>query len=291
MTGGALLAIPAEEVRVDVSVLLDSTPDAVDAIRIGGIDYYDGEAAWLSPNVAYSLTWVNADGEEVTFNRWQKTGNVSVGNLNGASTTITATGGGTLTLNLIRISLQDFTLFTEVDPNNHITVVAQQISADVYGNERAYLYADKGAGHFDNFTHYVDFIHNSGDWIVCVWVVANAVGSLDQLITSPTSSIFVRTYFAYGLTRLELGELYGGAGHGASYMTISNAVRYYLKIEKYGNSIQVKVYSDANHTNLLGTLTRTLYQYEGGYRYIYPLCNYYAAVTNHDNINVYNLKC
>lgn len=52
---------------------------------------------------------------------------------------------------------EDFTDYTEVDPNEHIEKTANHVDFQCYRNEDAYLYKDKDIDHFNDFEHKVQF--------------------------------------------------------------------------------------------------------------------------------------
>lgn len=78
---------------------------------------------------------------------------------------------------------EDFTTYTEVDPNSHLSKTASTITvAGITNGEDAYIYADKGVGHFTNaFTHLVDtrFTAGSAQWAqFAFWAISNDVDDM-----------------------------------------------------------------------------------------------------------------
>lgn len=74
---------------------------------------------------------------------------------------------------------EDFTTYTEVDPNNHITVTASKVTfTDLARNEDAYIYKDYGVDHFNgDFTHKFEIAYTevTDNGVVGFWNMANAV--------------------------------------------------------------------------------------------------------------------
>lgn len=96
--------------------------------------------------------------------------------------------------NIASASTEDFTTYTEVDPNSHITVTASKI--DSSGNvtqDSAYVYKDKGVAHFSaNFVHNFEYmIKSTSDAGLRqnYWAMANHIGSQNALVTAS------RTFF------------------------------------------------------------------------------------------------
>jgi len=74
---------------------------------------------------------------------------------------------------------ENFTTYTETDPNSHITVTnSTHISADLYSNETAYVYTEKGTNHFSgDFEHRVDVYLDNVTWasMGTVWALTDKV--------------------------------------------------------------------------------------------------------------------
>ena len=81
---------------------------------------------------------------------------------------------------------EDFTTYTEVDPNGHIAITsASLITCTLMARgESCYVYADKGVGHFaGDFTHLVDALVSARSSysasMASFWGVGNAVGDVN----------------------------------------------------------------------------------------------------------------
>lgn len=173
--------------------------------------------------------------------------------------------------------VEDFTTYTEVDPNSHIGLVGtNHVDFVAYRNEDAYLYKDKGENHFGDFTHDVDVLcdgRSGVNPISPVWALTNDVNDLKGIKDAGNTAIAVQFYRkSDGTLVLRLREIYNNANYNDDY-TVSYDTWYYLTIEKSGTSLTCKIYSDSNRTNLLDTLSLTLHG-DWQFRYIF------AAITN-----------
>ena len=106
---------------------------------------------------------------------------------------------------------EDFTGYTEVDPGGHIAKTANHVDFQDYRTEDAYLYKDKGAGHFADFTHKIDVKSVSGAlWHQAhVWLLSNDVDDAKGLLNNGKTAITVDIYKASsGVVYLTLEEFY-----------------------------------------------------------------------------------
>jgi hypothetical protein len=170
-------------------------------------------------------------------------------------------------------STEDFTTYTKVDPNNHISVTANHIDFIYRRNEIAYLYKDKGAGHFTDFTHLVTIkVLALVDYVIPVfWMVSNDLGDQSSLQTGGKTFLSLEHY-CHPISNciLQIRECNAGTGYYASN-SISTGTTYYLTIARSGTAFTCKAYSDAARTNLLFTLSLTLHS-TISFRYIFG-CN------------------
>lgn len=174
------------------------------------------------------------------------------------------------------MTLEDFTTYTEVDPNNHISVASStHVDVNVINEgEDAYLYDDKGVDHFEDFVHNIDIkavTHQSTTGEGCCWVLANIVDDWRAIYNGGGDLLSVLLiWYAPGEWRLYLQEVDGGSYY-ATYQVISQSTWYYLTIERSGTSLTCKAYSDSARTNLLFTLSLTLHTPITKFRYIYAV--------------------
>jgi len=170
---------------------------------------------------------------------------------------------------------EDFTTYTEVDPNSHIGLAgANHVDHYALRNEDAYLYKDKGVDYFGNFEHLVDVRSDflQSGCLGAVWALTNDVDDMQGLTVG--SKTFVVVYFYrqdVNDYRMYLFEGYGGSTYQSSPFACALNTWYYLKIAKSGTSITCKIYSDVARTSLLNTLSLTLHA-DHKFRYIFG-CN------------------
>jgi len=161
------------------------------------------------------------------------------------------------------MAYEDFTTYTEVDPNNHITVSVNHIDHHTVRNEDAYIYKDYGSGYFgDSFEHHLDArieASTTGGWDA-IWSLANEVGSELQIRVGSDPDHFLVSFYRdlYQGHQIALAEWYNSNWYVQTY-NISSSTWYYLKIIKNGTLLQLKVYSDSARTNLLTTISLTLH--------------------------------
>ncbi|MDY6888281.1 MAG: hypothetical protein SVV88_11680 [Pseudomonadota bacterium] len=163
---------------------------------------------------------------------------------------------------------ENFTTYTEVDPNSHLTVAANHLDFVSYENEDCYLYKDFGAGHFTDFEHLVDVRMGSGDNAVAAFLynLQNNIDDVAAIYANNYTSLGVYVY--YTAHNLSFAEIYNGSVY-EQYTTLSADTWYYLTISKTGTSVSCKVYSDSARTSLLTTLSFTL-QADHSFRYMFP---------------------
>lgn len=175
------------------------------------------------------------------------------------------------------MATEDLTTYTEVDPNSHITVITTRSTfANLDRNEDAYVYDDKGVGHFDgDYEHLIDVYLDSSDVDahVIVWGLANLVDDARGIDDAGGDEHLVRFTRSHAGYWLRMDEMYAGTEYAGSAYGISLDTTYYLKIKRdesvgtYG-TLYLYIYSDAARTNLLATQTLTLHEKED-FRYIY----------------------
>lgn len=168
------------------------------------------------------------------------------------------------------IRTENFTAFTEVDPNSRISKTSTRVTVSNLTNlEKAYVYKDKGEGYFTgDFKHCIDIRCVSAELAAecVVWCLANAIGGAGE--TDHTDKLVV---FFFGHTtdpRIYLRERYNDAHTQTSYI-IEYDTTYYLTIERAGSTLTCKIYSDSGRTDLLATLSLELHSIDS-YQYIYP---------------------
>jgi|GEM_PF-1428486 len=181
------------------------------------------------------------------------------------------------------MAVEDFTTYTEVDPNSHITVTASRVAyAGLSTSEDAYVYKDKGVDHFaGDYEHLATVLIDAvtGDGLVFNWVLANLINDMKGIADAAGDYNGAATRYTNSDTsyKVSLYERVGASAYSDVYVGAVDTI-YYLKIKRdegvgtYG-TLYCYIYSDAARTNLLDTLTLTLHEKED-FRYIYA-CNSY----------------
>ena len=166
---------------------------------------------------------------------------------------------------------EDFTTYTEVDPNNHISVEAKKITHQAFRNESAYVYKDFGENYFGDFTHKLevqsDYYQAYGSGVA--WMLANDIGDALTLKNNNKTAVNITLYRdGSGNRYIMLREIYQGEYNQAYWTGAEANTKYYLTVKKQGTSLTLEIYSDAERTNLLKTLSVTLHG-DWKFRYLY----------------------
>jgi hypothetical protein len=176
------------------------------------------------------------------------------------------------------VSLEDFTTYTEVDPNNHLSKTASQLTiASLSRGENAYLYKDKGINHFGgNFDFLVDIKITSDAYYNDAFflVLANAINETYALWAANESMLGIECYH----NDIYLIEKDGSSGYDtyASRKTLAKNTTYYLKFKRdesvgtYG-TLYLYVYTDPARTILVNTQSIALHGSKKDFRYIYAV--------------------
>lgn len=164
---------------------------------------------------------------------------------------------------------EDLSTYTEVDPNEHISATSSRATGTGLSRaETAYLVADKGENYFDaldiDFTLCLTMQKNYG--IMVFFALANQLNHFGGF----TNKEFAVMYYNNGSANyLYLNR---GAGGGGDNMTLSLNTVYYCTLERSAgaDTVNLKMYSDADRTTLLDTLTISG-QSGIKWRYVYAL--------------------
>lgn len=181
------------------------------------------------------------------------------------------------------MATQDFTLWTEVDPNGRIAKTADRITFTALTNsEDAHVYDDKGADFFDgNFVHdFTIFISaiTVNQPIISPWALANSVDDMSGI--QAANGDFLGPYILYAtgnILRIVLRECDGGTAYDTGVLGLSLSTLYYCRVSRdesagtYGK-LSLALYTDAARTvQHGGTLTLTLHSSKKDFQYIYGL--------------------
>lgn len=183
-------------------------------------------------------------------------------------------------------SIEDFSLYAQIDPDENITVTSTRVTFDhLTRNESAFVYKDKGYGYFAyNFEvdfewYFADGTGASG--LQSIWTVSNVVNDRNSLYTADDDYLTVYsrpygsspdTYEKLTLEECDSGTVYTDV---SSYSGHTMGTSNYIKIVRdedvgtYG-TLYCYIYSDAAMTTLEDTLSLTLHS-KKDFRYIYAL--------------------
>ena len=167
------------------------------------------------------------------------------------------------------MTYEDFTTYTEVDPNNHLDKTAYHVDHKGYRNEDCYLYKDYGTDHFGDFTHLVDIkVVTQGNtyygWSGFLMYSVDTVDDIKGLFTASKTAFGVTVVGSHdtGGTYMVVFEDYGGILYASSALFIGTGnlgTQYYGKIVKSGTNLTFYLYSDSARTNLFDNKSLTLH--------------------------------
>lgn len=177
------------------------------------------------------------------------------------------------------MATENFTTYTEVDPNSRITVSASKIDFNLSRKEDAYVYKDFGAGFFGDFDILGEFEFTSGNatnetFLSTMW---NAVDDFLALQNNAGENGVGMSARHQGATVDMRIENVSGTTRTIDVFTGSFGVRYYTRFKRVGTVGTVLIYSDAARTILLDTLSLTLNSTP--LRYFYGVQSYNDGVT------------
>lgn len=164
-------------------------------------------------------------------------------------------------------TLEDFTTFTEVDPNGHLSKNATHVDHKGYRNEDCYLNKSYGANHFGDFTHLINLKpvgHGATNYGASYfWMLSvDTVDDFNGLTTASKTGIGVTDWYLAGTGKghyISVEETYLGTRYTASALYLTEGTQYYLTIIKSGTNLTANVYTNSARTTLLGTRSLTLH--------------------------------
>jgi hypothetical protein len=175
------------------------------------------------------------------------------------------------------MAFENFLSYIEVDPNNHLSRTAPRVTfTGLIRNEDAYVYKDKGVGHFGDFTHLfhllISNIANLGTGLKTLgtpWCLANNVG--DQQLTDTTNGLLIyieswggdAAHFALILTQ----KAGGATVDFDRSVNLNVGTIYYVKVSRAANAASCEIRTGSHAGPLVDTLNITCNVTT--YRYIY----------------------
>ncbi len=176
------------------------------------------------------------------------------------------------------MATEDFTTYTEVDPNSRIVVATRRIAWTLLQeDEDAYVYKDKGAAFFDgDFSHKLTVRATGGTHGAHLryWTLANLVDDFWGIVSANGDALSLGLSFSASQFRLNFGEVDGGTQYTDVAYSIDVDTDYFVTIVRdesvgtYG-TFYAYIYSDSARTILLNTQSITLHSSKKDYRYLY----------------------
>lgn len=157
------------------------------------------------------------------------------------------------------MAYEDFSTFTEVDPNAHLTInTINKITHLCYRNEDAYIYKDYGVNNFLNYDIEVEttcnFDNHTG--VAHSLVLSSDIDDVYALSNALKKHEAIQFY-------RNLGNYYvktrccNGVGISEDTATILLGTKYYYKYVRNTTSSILYIYTDAGKTILFDTLSAT----------------------------------
>lgn len=181
---------------------------------------------------------------------------------------------------------EDFSTYTSVGT---LTITDDRVTAtNLKSNENRYLYKDFGSGFFKpgwmfKFAAWAQYVHvwNHTNPRASIFTLGNNVNVVNGL-TGNYVNVLCRTNQTSSASYV---QIFSNVDSGDVVYIESNTVFYYA-ITLKSNETELKVYSDAGYSSLVGTSVCTT---SGAtYRYLYPLQSYNLGAAYTDTENVYH---
>lgn len=157
------------------------------------------------------------------------------------------------------MALEDYTTYTETDPNNDFTVVANTITVStMIGNVESHVLDDKGVGHFGDYTHQesVEITFAVNNAVCGCHAVTNGSNTHQEMITGNDG---IEVYLYRSVASAYKIYLRDFETDNLDFSIRSVSTEYWLTIQrvKATTTATVKIYSDSGRTVLVDTLTIT----------------------------------
>jgi len=275
----------AEDTGVGANLSLRSAPSAAAHIELFGVNDPKKGRIWLSNEDKGNYIDIKEDGDiEVVAKAGQKVyihGPAEVHIVSAGVITLDGnvriTGGLSIDGACSHgpcscLGAQDFTTYSEADPNSRVTVTASKAAcSDLTCAESAYVCKDFGADYFQDVRILFGFKVNA--------ISGGACGCC-SLTNANAADIFGATGYKLVCEAANLGGSVAGLllWNGSSVVTydtadISIGTQYYCILRKPDgeNVASLEIYTDQNMTELLDTLSISDANIPAAYRYLYGL--------------------
>lgn len=202
---------------------------------------------------------------------------------------------------------EDFTTYTEVEPDDRIQKTETHVDFLAKRNEDSYLYKDYGVDYFQNFEHFVNVkcVSTTEDTASAgVWSVSNDLDDVRGQREVDNEYYVIEFYRTDGgdpMRRILLG-FWDGSKDPAERWIIDTAnfsfaygTWYYFRIKRVGTSLTCKIYdtaasrdAESADEHLLDTLSLTVDEADK-FRYVYACCSYNLPNTPEMELDIENL--
>jgi len=201
-------------------------------------------------------------------------------------------------------STENYTTYTEVEPDDRIQKTAYHIDILAKRNEDSYLYKDYGVDYFQDFEHFVNVkcVNTSEDTAsASVWCVSNDLDDVrgQRKVDNEYYVIeFYRTDASEPVRRILLGSWDGTKDFAERWIintanfTFAYGTWYYFRIKRVETSLTCKIYdtaasrdAESADEHLLDTLSLTV-DGDDKFRYVYACCSYNLPNTPEMNLDI-----
>lgn len=200
------------------------------------------------------------------------------------------------------MAVEDFTTYTETDPDAKVTKTSTRITIASGNDNNTYnVYKDFGASHFNSLD--IDFAMRvttgvTTDAIVGIAVINSATPSTENMAGTLTSTDISANMYWYNGTNIFLNR--GNfAGITDSVAGLSIDTTYYCTLVRSASSdtVTLEIYSDSGRTSLVDTLSVSGFGTGTTWQYVYGFMNaefnesntlngYVENMDVHDNVSV-----
>lgn len=232
--------------------------------------------------------WVESYTASSSAKVWVKVSSIPIGGTTiymyyGNAAAVTASDGNNT------FDAFDFTTFTEVDPNNRLTVIPSRVTfTDLYKNENTYLYKQvlPITGYHYNFEYMItggSSIPND-DGYALVGGLADSAATLDKV----ANALFVRNYNAFHIStyRLYMQKMLSNIESTilpscpACYASPALNQLYYVTITRCDSIVTMNFYSDSARTiHITGSPITGIVSPTVSFNYILPLTSFFNGQT------------
>lgn len=150
----------------------------------------------------------------------------------------------------------DYTTFTEADAADNITVTPQCIAFEDIETRTTSSFVYKAQASAGDFIYEFDAILISSDTFsgeTAVWGVSNTA---NDTFDDWNDGAIVAFYKSGSTVYLKLKNMDSGVTDASSPLSLNR--RYYVRVSRAGSVVAAEIYGDAQRTNLIDTLTKTI---------------------------------